>query len=381
VTNGQRSPDVIVVGGGVIGCAVAYFLAAEHGVESLIIERNGIGSEASGGAAGELAAAELTEKGSHRPAPAFTRFLQEGISLHANLAPTLLEESGVDYLLTPITMLRPAFTEDEASEMAGELARLNEAGIEASWVEPENIRAMNTWLADDALGAVTSTELQLESYPFAIALAQAAEQHGVEIRTGEVTGIERSGGRVTGVRMGDEVLSAPTVVIANGPWSQFASEWIGLDIPVIPLRGQIVHLDIPRGAPRPRQAIFHSTGYLLPKASGAIFVGTTIEEVGFDSEPTSEARDSIMEAVARIAPQVLDIPIKQMSACLRPYSADDMPIIGAVPGIDGLYIATGHGFKGITLCLVTGKNLAELMIQGTSSFPMDEFSPARLATK
>jgi glycine oxidase len=381
VIRSPNSPTAIIVGGGVIGCAVGYFLAAEHGVKSLIIERNGIGSEASGGAAGELAAAELTEKGSHRPAPIFTRFLQEGISLHSTLAQTLLQESGVDYLLSPITMLRPAFTEGEVSDMKGELARLNEAGVEASWVEPEAIQAMHSWLADDAIGAVLSTELQLESYPFALALAQAAEQHGVQVRSGEVTGIERSGGRVTGVRIGDELLSAPIVVIANGPWSQFASEWIGLDIPVIPIRGQIVHLEVPLGGPRPRQAIFHSSGYLLPKAGGALFVGTTIEDVGFDSEPTSEARDSIMEAVARIAPQIIDMPIKQVTACLRPYSTDDMPIIGAVPGVDGLFIATGHAFKGITLCLVTGKNLAQLIAQGTSSFPMDEFSPARLARK
>jgi glycine/D-amino acid oxidase-like deaminating enzyme len=378
VASGPDSADVIIVGGGVIGCAVAYFLAAEHGVESIIIERDSIGSAASGGAAGELAAAELTEKGGHRPSPTFTRFLQEGISLHANLAPALLEESGVDYLLTPITMLRPAFNDDEAAGMQEELGRLNEAGIEASWVEPESIKARGSWLADDAVGAIFSTELQLESYPFALALAQAAEQHGVQIRTGEVTGLERDGDRVTGVQLGTQVLHAPTVVIANGPWSQHTSEWIGLDIPVIPLRGQIVHLDIPRGAPRPREAIFHNTGYVLPKPSGSLYIGTTIEDVGFDANTTTEARDSILEAVARLAPQIIDLPIKQMTACLRPYSTDDMPIIGAVPGIDGLFIATGHGFKGITLCLVTGKNLAQLMVEGTSDFALDDFSPARL---
>ena len=375
----RNSADVIIIGGGVIGCAVAYFLAAEHRVKSIIIERNGIGSEASGGAAGELAAAELTEKAGHRVSRSFTKFLQEGIAIHANLAPTLLEESGVDYLLTDISMLRPAFTDDEAQGMQEELVRLHESGIDASWAEPKNIRAMRAWLADDAVGAILSSELQLESYPFALALAQAAEKHGVEIRSGEVTGIERTGGRVTGVRIGGETLSAPTVVIANGPWSKSAGEWIGLDVPVIPLRGQIVHLQVQRGAPMPRQAIFHSTGYVLPKPGGILYVGTTIEDVGFDTNSTTEARDSIMEAAARLAPQVIDIPIKQLSACLRPYSTDNMPIIGAVPGVDGLFIATGHGFKGITLCLVTGKNLAELMIHGISSFSMDEFSPARLA--
>jgi glycine/D-amino acid oxidase-like deaminating enzyme len=381
VASPHSRPDVIIIGGGVIGCAAAYFLATEHGVKSLIIERNGIGSEASGGAAGELAAAELTEKGGHRPSPIFTRFLQEGISLHTALASTLVEESGVDYLLNDITMLRPAFTVDEATGMKDELARLHESGIDASWIEPKSIQAMHSWLSGDAVGAILSTEFQLEAYPFALALAQAAEQHGVEIRTGEVTDIELSGRRVTGVRLGDEIVSAPTVVIANGPWSRFAGEWIGLNVPVIPLRGQIVHLEIPEGAPRPEHAIFHSTGYVLPKAGGTLYVGTTIEDVGFDSEPTTEARDAIMEAVTRLAPQTIDIPIKRMTACLRPYSLDDMPIIGAVPGVDGLFIATGHGFKGITLCLITGKNLAELIIEGSSSFLMDGFSPARLESK
>jgi D-amino-acid dehydrogenase len=70
-----------------------------------------------------------------------------------------------------------------------------------------------------------------------------------------------------------------------------------------------------------------------------------------------------------------------MSACLRPYSTDELPIIGAVPGIDGLFMATGHGFKGITLCLVTGKNLAELIVTGESSFAIDAFAPSRLAKR
>jgi len=379
--NDSGAPDVIIVGGGVIGCAIAYHLAADHHVRSLIIERNGIGSEASGGAAGELVAGELAKHSDHAPIDVFTRFLQAGVALHANTAPALLEESGTDYLLADLPLLRPAFTDAEAEALHDEVTELNDAGIAAEWVERETILSMRTWIADDVVGAIYSTEQQVESYPFALALAQACEQHGVEIRTGDVTGIERSGSRVTGVRMGPETLSAQIVIIANGPWAQHTSEWIGLDVAVIPLRGQIVHLDLPRATRPPRYAIFHDSGYLLPKASGALFAGTTIEDVGFDKTPTQDARDSIMEAVIRLAPQVIDIPIKDVSACLRPYSTDDLPIIGAVPGIDGLFMATGHGFKGITLCLVTGKNLAEFIVTGESSFALDAFAPSRLAKR
>lgn len=378
MTANARSADVVIIGGGVIGCAIAYYLGASHGISSLIIERNGIASEASGGAAGELAAAELTEKGAHQPTPAFTRFLLQGVSLHANLAPALLEESGIDYLLADIPMLRPAFSQDEVDDMQSQLGYLLSSGISAEWVDREHLLAMDTWLAEDVLGAIRSVELQVEAYSFAVALAQAAEVNGLEVRSGEVTGIERSGSRVTGVRIGNEVVHAETVIIANGPWSTFAGEWVGLNVPVIPLRGQIVHLDHPAGLPLPEHAIFHSTGYVLPKASGALYVGTTIEDVGFDRGTTNEARDAIMEAVGRIAPRVLDIPISKMTACLRPYSLDDRPILGAVPGMDGLYIATGHAFKGITLCLITGKSMAELIALGASEFPIDEFSPARL---
>ena len=84
-----------------------------------------------------------------------------------------------------------------------------------------------------------------------------------------------------------------------------------------------------------------------------------------------------MEAVVQLAPNALDLPIKNVTACLRPYASDGLPIIGAMPDDENLFIATGHGFKGITLALVTGKNLAQLMTRGTPDFPLDGFSPAR----
>ena len=371
----RSSPDVVIVGGGVIGCATAYFLAAEHGASSLIVERDAVASGASGGAAGELGAV-----GRHRYSEEYTRFLLDGIRMHERMAPALIEESGVDYLLTDIPLLRPALDEEEARDLQAQMDWQRGLGIEIEWLDAAQTRALGSWLADDALGCAYTVEKQLEAYPFAIAVAQAAERRGVDIRTAEAVGVLRDGDRATGVALADGGrVEADAVLVAAGPWTQHASAWLGVDVPVEPLRGQIVHVALPDGAAMPTHAIFHETGYLLPKAGGDLLVGTTQELAGFDPRPTREAQDAIMEAVIRLAPQVIDAPIRDLTACLRPYSADEMPILGAVPGAERLFVATGHGYKGVTLALATGRSMAQLIATGASESDLAPFSLARFA--
>ncbi|MEX2599243.1 MAG: FAD-dependent oxidoreductase [Dehalococcoidia bacterium] len=368
----SASPDVIVIGGGVIGASTAYFLSAEHNLRCLVLERDGIASGASGGAAGELGAV-----GRHQFSEPYTRFLLKGIEMHSSLAPTLLEESGIDYLLSDIPMIRPAFDEQETAELRSAMEWQRSAGMDVEWLDADVLHGLGSWLTTDAVGAAYTVEKQLEAYSFALALAQAAERHRVEFRTSEVTEVLRSGSTVTGVRSGNDTYHAGAVVVANGPWVKQSSAWLGMDVPVIPLRGQIIHVGLPPDMEMPEHAIFHETGYLLPKAGGGLMVGTTQEDVGFDSSITADARDSILEGVIRLAPALVDAPIKDHTACLRPYSLDELPIIGAVPGSESLYIATGHAFKGVTLALITGKYLAQLMVRGVSDLPLDEFSPNR----
>ena len=368
------APDVVVVGGGVIGCATAYFLAAHHGMRCVVVERDGVASQASGGAAGELGAV-----GRHRYSEAYTRFLLRGIDLHAEMAKTLVEESGVDYLLSDIPLLRPAFDEREAAELREQMGWQRELGIDVEWLDAEALRALGTWLAPEALGAARTVERQLEAYPFALAMAQAAEHHGAEIRSGEVTGLVRDGDRAVGVRIGDEQLAAGAVLVAAGPWAVDAGAWMGSKLPVSPLRGQIVHLAPPGGMPMPDHAIFHETGYVLPKPGGDLLAGTTQELVGFDKQPTPEAQNTIMEAALRLVPALIDAPIRDLTACLRPYTPDGLPIIGAVPGWRDLYVSTGHAYKGVTLALVSGKSLAQVMAGRAPDVGLDDYSLARLA--
>ncbi len=372
-TNGTA--DVVVVGGGVMGCATAWFLAADHGIRSVIVERDAVASGASGGAAGELGAV-----GRHRYSVEYTRFLLEGIRMHTEIAGTLVAESGVDYLFSDIPLLRPALEEDEAVGLQEQMGWQREIGIDVEWLDETQVRSLGTWLTEDALGAAYTVEKQLEAYPFSIALAQACEKRGVSIRTAEVDGVLREGDRACGVTLtSGERITAGAVLVANGPWSQHASDWLGVEVPVIPLRGQIVHVSPPDGVPMPAHSIFHETGYVLPKAGGDLLVGTTQERAGFDPYPTMEAQNGILEAVIRFAPNVLDAPIRDLTACLRPYSPDEMPILGPVPGTESLYISTGHGYKGITLAIISGKAMAQQIANGASDVDISPFSLARFA--
>jgi glycine oxidase len=365
-------PDVVIIGGGVMGCATAYFLATRHGCSVQVLERDAVASGASGGAAGELGAV-----GRHRFSADYTAFILRGIALHDELEPELRAASGIDYRLGDIPLLRPAFDDHEAAELRAQMAWQRELGMDVTWHDERSVHALGTWLAPEAIGGALTIERQLETYPFALALAGAAEKAGVTFRTAEVTGL-LGDGVARGVRVGSEQVEAGQVLIASGPWAVHAGPWFGMQLPVYPLRGQIVHVDVPAGMDMPTHAIFHESGYVLPKAGGDLLVGTTQEEAGFDTTPTLEAQNAIMEAVGRLAPAVLDAPIRDLTACLRPASRDELPIIGPVPGWEGLHLCTGHSYKGITLALVTGLHLAELMATGSSSLSLEPFSPARL---
>jgi glycine oxidase len=367
----QQSPDAIIIGAGVVGLASAYFLASQYKLRCLVIEKDAIGSQASGGAAGELSAVHRHSAGAE-----FTKLCLESIRLHWEMAPILMEESGIDYKLSSLPMLRPAIDEEEIPDLLAQMEWQSGLGMETEWVSGKALHELNSWLTHGSPGAVYCLEQQLEAYPYTLALAQAAEKHGVLIQTGEVTGLLHNGARVDGVISGNDKIPAGIVLMANGPWAKFTNEWTGLDLPIKPLRGQIVHLNSP--IPLPQQAIFHESGYVLPKPGGDLLVGTTEEDVGFVKQTTSAAQTQIMETAIRLAPQIVDFPIREITACLRPYSLDELPLIGPVPGWTGLYLATGHGFKGIVLSLATGKYLAQLIVQNRSDYPLDPFSVQRL---
>jgi glycine oxidase len=370
----ERQADVIVIGAGIVGMATALFLS-RAGAAVTVLERDAIACGASGAAAGILS----TFSPVARP-PAYEALAQEGLRLHRVLASELRNATGADVRFAPLTILYPAFTASEARELRLQaLPATAAAGSIVRWLEAEEAHAAEPRLSRRALGALAVTEqARVDAYRLTVALAQAAEQRGVTIRYAEVTGLTTEQRRVTGVRLGGSVVRARQVVLAGGPWTGLMAPWVGQPLPVTPLRGQILRLQA--GEPPLRTCIMYGKNYLLDKGDGLTVVGTTEEAVGFRPRPTRGGRAAVLAAVLKLAPSLGEAAVVQHTACLRPLSADGMPLIGTVPGIDGLVVAAGHGRQGILLGPITGQLAAALALGMPPLLSLTDFAPGRFRT-
>ena len=368
-----KSTDVIVVGGGIIGCFIAYYLY-NHGIRCTIIERDGIGSQASGSAAG------LFNPLMSRDTPEFyTKFAIESHKIHAKVAEPLKEETGIDYHYGPISVMRLAFSGSEVQKQIEEFNWLKSLAIGPRLLQGDSLSCFHKWLSPYVQSAlITNYESQVEPYQLMIALMQALEKRSCTIKTGEAVDIvyDAKGTRGIKLKNGDAVY-AEKIVLTLGPWINTLNLGVGLDIPVKPIRGQILTLDVPLQLPS--YWISYDKGYIAPKLAGHVIAGTTEEDAGFSKGTTEQATLSIMSTVLKISPIMREATLKQATACLRPLSTkDNLPFIGEVPHMPNLYIATGHGKKGILLSAATGKYLAQLIATKQSDWDLSPFSLDRL---
>jgi glycine oxidase len=231
-----------------------------------------------------------------------------------------------------------------------------------------------------ALGALVSPQAQVIAYRFVLALATAAARRGMVMRHGAVVGLAGSGGRVTGVRLRNgETISAATVVLAMGPWSQQAAAWVGLHLPVYPVRGQLLELRV--AEPQLNASISYGGTYLVRKADGITLAGTTEEhDSGFANHPTAAGRQAILSAALHMAPSLADAQVQGQVCGLRPCTADRLPLLGAVPGWQGLYMVAGHFRSGMLLSAISTRLIADLIITGQNPLPLAAFYPGRFGT-
>ena len=197
------------------------------------------------------------------------------------------------------------------------------------------------------------------------------------MRYGSITGLLRDGDRVRGVIVDGADVSCRRVVVAMGPWSQAASEWLGVPILMQPWKGQILRLSLP--GPPIRCSVGGGDHFASTKPDGLTWVGPTFEDVGLDESTTAAARDEIIAAVVKNIPSLAEGQVVLQTACLRPLSADRKLVLGAVPGLDGAYVATGGGRLGLMMGPAMGWLTAELIATGMTSVPLDEFDPGRFA--
>ncbi len=367
----QRPADVIVVDGGVIGCSIAYCLARE-GVAVTVLDRGDIGGEASRAAAGILAPlAEAEEAGP------FQDLGVASLRLFPRLAEALEQECGVAIEYVRSGLLRVALIEEEAEHLKGFAHRRPPPGLEIHWLEPDELRVLEPGVSPEIEGALYSPEEhQVNADRLVQALARAAAARGAVLRQDtRVTALVKRGTRVTGVRTPDETLSAGHVVLAAGAWAAKIARGIGVDLPVFPVRGQMIAFSASRSALR--HVVWGEEGYLVPKANGLVFAGATVERVGFRRNVTVRGLSGLKAMARSLLPQLAGLDLVDAWAGFRPGSADGLPILGAVPGWEGLSVACGHYRNGILLAPITGDLIARSILDGAPRETLAPFSPAR----
>lgn len=368
-----KTSEVVIVGAGVVGCATAYYLAKE-GIKATIVERDSVAAHASGFALGGLSPLG----GVGIPGPLATLSL-ESYRLHRGLATALPEETGVGFDFREQAAVTVAYSEAEAHAIRERLPwQQAQQGFRVEWKSDSEVLAMEPRLVPGVVGGVVTESVGLlDPYRFTLSLLHAAEKMGATMRHGNVRGLKLEGDRLRAVQINSEDLPCDSVVIAMGPWACNASSWLGINLPVEPLKGQILRLRV-NGPPLPYISWGHS--YAATKPDGLVWVGTTEEKAGYDAAPSAGARQSIMEAALRALPYLMDAEVVRQTACLRPVTSDELPILGHVPGKPAVIVATGAGRKGIHLGPIMGRIAADLVLRGTTSFDISPLAPGRAIT-
>ena len=357
------SPDVIVVGAGIAGSLTAYLLA-KSGASATILEADSVGSHASGFAFGGLGPLEGAGIPDH-----ILDFSVWCFERHKSIYEELLEETGIDTQFHLRDRLNLAFTEEEADHQKRAITWQSKLpGYRVEWVSPEEAVKAEPRTNPECLGASYAQGTgAVEAYRYNLAVAQAAEKHGASMVQRRVTGLLGDGGKCRGVKLETGEMAADRVVLAGGPWTGGMSEWCGVEIPVRPLKGQIIRLQL---SENPMVASLNYAGsYAASKPDGLIWAGTTEEDVGFDEKLTTAARDKVMGDLLKMAPSLAEAELVQQTACLRPLTPDGMPIVDAVPGWDNLYLVTGGGRKGILWSTGMAHGVADLIVKGSSEVP------------
>jgi len=371
---GAESADVIVIGGGVIGLAIARALALRGSRRIALIERATLGAEASHAAAGMLAPQAEADG-----ADAFFELACVSRDLYPVFADELREETGIDIELERTGTLYLAFTEKDEEEIEHRYNWQRRAGLPVERLSADEARHLEPCISEGLRGALRfPLDVQVENRRLVAALSTSVKQHNVHLLTEtHVKSIVIKGGAVEGVETSRGSVHAPVVVAATGAWTSFltSSDNVTPLVSIEPVRGQMLCFETnPRLA---RHVIYSPRGYIVPRLDGRLLAGSTTEHVGFNKCVTSEGVHAITSHALEIAPAVGSLPLVDSWAGLRPRAEDEWPVIGACAEARGLFYATGHYRNGILLAPLTGELVAEQITTGKTSPLTGAFSPER----
>lgn len=364
--------DTVVIGGGVMGCGIAWQLA-QAGQRVLVLERSVPGAEASSAAAGILS----PHLESEAPGP----FLQAALASRARFpawSEALLERTGIDIGHRTCGVLAVAFDEAELARLQERLAWQRSLGLEVEPCSGEELRRLEPALSPRVVGGLRAAgDGQVEPRWLVRALAVACLRAGVVFRSLQVESLWLEAERCLGVHAGGESLRADTTVVAAGAWSAKvpgSERWTGR---VVPARGQLVQLHAPPG--RSRHVVFDPRGYLVPRPDGRVLVGATLEFAGFEKRVTASGLAGLLQLATDVVPALADAPVGESWAGFRPHAGGALPLIGPT-GLPGLQLATGHHRNGILLTPFTAELVAKSVLGTADAAALAPFAPAPISS-
>jgi glycine oxidase len=340
-TEKMRMPDVLVIGGGVIGVGVAW-RCAQRGLKVTVVDP-APGSGASSAAAGMLApATEL-----HYGEQALLQLNLDSARRYPQFAAELAAASGHDVGYRRSGALVAAWDDADLANLRDLQAFGSSLGVATELLTGREIRRREPALASAVAGGLYAPDDHaVDNRRLHAALLEAVRVSGGELRRERVVALEKSATRVSGIRTDQgHAISADTVVLAAGAWSaQLPDPGGGALPPIRPVKGQTVRLRVP-GPPLLRHVIRGtikgSPVYLVPRDDGELVVGASSEEVGFDLAPRAGAVYELLRDAQSLIPLLGEVQFGEVSTSVRPGSPDNAPIIGR-SSIPGLVLATGH---------------------------------------
>lgn len=397
----NRAFDVIVVGGGVIGCAVAYELA-RRSVRVLLLDKSLPGRATSASAGGLWPVGEAVGLGcgviyhaaqtgsGDSPLPedsagpealpaVFRDFLFQSNGEFPRLHEELKDLSGVDIEYDPGAGLLFAMFNEREQAFVDHVAQSLPSDVSLERLSPQEAFKLEPQLTQEVIGgALLAGEHQVNPMALAEAYKRAAIRLGATFRhDARVTALRAEVDRVVGVEVADEIIPCDMVVNAAGAWAGTLAATIGLELPVFPVRGQIV---LTETLPHTLHAcISTSACYMTQKKHGEVLIGSTTERAGFDVSVTEDAVSALCQGAIRTIPMLRDVRVKRVWAGLRPGTPDELPILGPVSGLDGYMNATGGFRTGIVASPLTGLLTAEMIAGERHSFPVEPFLLSRFA--
>jgi glycine oxidase len=366
-------PDVVVIGAGIQGCAVALRLA-QAGKQVVVLERSIPGAEASSAAGGILSpGVEAVE-----PGP-FYDLCTASLARYQAFADEVTRLSGLAVSYRKAGTLEVALDHEHAEILAARASRLEKMGLPVEVLDDAETRELEPALSEKCRGALFfREEASIDPRLLSRALYIAAARSGARFVTGQVRRIVVEKGMATGVDHESGRISAGALVLAAGSWSMLV-EGHGLPSGAVrPVRGQIAVLDT--RPPLLSRVVFSDKGYVVPRPDGRVLCGSTMEEVGFDKAVTADGLGRVLALASEMAPRLGGAPFLECWSNFRPASPDGHPILGA-GAVPGLFYATGHTRNGILLAPITADAVSAAILGRPLPVDLGPFSPSRLEAR